>query len=321
MIKLSTAHLGALTCIVSATIAPCVASAAEEFPNRAITVIVPYSPGGNADVAIRVLAEGLEKVLGQNVVVTPTPGAGGVTGVQKAMSSRPDGYTILIAAQSTFTIPTQVRKLRFQWDTPEYLATIASPTMYIGTRRENPKFTTMDGFLSYAKAHPDELNMAQIGKAGLHQVTMLRIKKHTGIKFRSIPFNAGPPTVAAVLGDHADALITDNFNDAILPLVMTGGSSPHYPGVKSFAELGFAELTSGVNYVVAVPKSTPEAATKKIEAAFAQAVKEPKYQQVLASLKWNAVWRDRTETFAQVKAEAIAVKALIDDNLLATSDE
>lgn len=322
MFRLLAARLGATALVASAFFSPLTAAAAgDDYPTRPVSVIVPYPPGGNADVAIRVLAEGLERVLGVNVVVTPTPGAGGATGVQKALGSRPDGYTVLVSAQSSITIPSQVRKLAFEWDTPTYLATIAAPAMYIGTQREAPKFKTFEEFVKYAKANPDKLNMAQVGKAGLHQVTMLRLKKSLGLQFHSIPFNGGPPSVAAVLGGHADALITDNFNDAILPLAMTGEPSPHYPGVKTLTELGHSDLASGVNYIVAVPKGTPEPIAKKIEAAFAEAIKDPKYKQVLASLKWTPLWRDRAETNAHVKSEAMAVKSLIEANLLATSTE
>ncbi len=318
----SVARRTALLAVVgSALFAPLTSFAADDYPSRPVTVIVPYPPGGNADVAIRVLSESLERVLGVSVVVTPTPGAGGATGVQKALGSRPDGYTVLVSAQSSITIPSQVRKLKFEWDSPTYLATIAAPAMYIGTKRDAPKFKTFDEFVKYAKAHPDELNMAQVGKAGLHEVTMLRIKKSLGIQFRSIPFNGGPPSVAAVLGGHADALITDNFNDAILPLAMTGEQSPHYPGVKTLTELGHADIASGVNYIVAVPKGTPEPVAKKIEAAFAEAIKDAKYKQVLASLKWTPLWRDRASTNEHVKTEAMAVKALIADGVLAKSTD
>ena len=306
---------------LAAAVLPTGTAAADKYPTRPVTVIVPYPPGGNADVMLRVLSEALEKELGEDVVVNPTPGAGGVTGVQKALTSRPDGYTVLVAAQTSITIPSQVRKLRFEWDTPIYLATIAAPAMYIGTKREGARFTTFDGFIKEAKAHPGELNMAQVGKAGTHQVAMLRIKKEFGVDFKSIPFNGGPPTVAAVLGSHADALVTDNYNDAILPLVLTGEPSPHYPGVKTLTELGYPQLAAGVNYIVAVPPGTPEPIMKTLEDAFAKAVKSPKYQDVLTHLRWTPVWRDRAATNEHVKTEAMAVKALIDEKLLATSTE
>lgn len=87
---------------------------------------------------------------------------------------------------------TIMRKLRFQWDTPIYLATINATPMYIGTNRADPKFTSFEGMLDFARKNPGALNMAQIGKAGLHEVTMLRIKKRFGVDFKSIPFNGGP---------------------------------------------------------------------------------------------------------------------------------
>lgn len=301
--------------------APLAAAASDTYPTRPITLVVPYPAGGNADVALRAMTDALKRELGVDMVVTPVPGAGGVTGTQRVLSSAPDGYTVLVAAQSSITIPSLVRKLRFQWDTPMYLATINETPMYIGTNRASPKFTTFEEMITFTRQNPDVLNMAQIGKAGLHEVTMLRIMKRFGVKFRTIPFNGGPPTVAAVLGGHADALITNNANDALLPVVLTGEASSHYPGVKTLTELGYPDLATGVSVVVAVPAGTPEPVARRLEDAFAKAAKDPRYLEVLQSLKWTPVWYGRAETNARIKAEAMAVKGLIDDKLLSTSTE
>jgi tripartite-type tricarboxylate transporter receptor subunit TctC len=301
--------------------APLAATANDNYPTRPITVVVPYPAGGNQDVALRAMSDALKKELGVDIVVMPVPGAGGVTGTQRVLSSAPDGYTVLVAAQSSITIPSLVRQLRFQWDTPKYLATINTTPMYIGTSRASPKFSSFDEMIEFTRKNPGVLNMAQIGKAGLHEVTMLRIKKRFGVDFKSIPFNGGPPTVTAVLGGHADALITNNANDALLPVVLTGEASPHYPGVKTLSDLGYADLATGVSVVVAVPPETPEPIARKLEDAFAKAVKDPKYIEVLNSLKWTPAYYGRAETNARIKAEAMAVKGLIDDKLLSTSTE
>lgn len=310
-------RIGLFAVATAALAAPTVAAAADGYPERPVTIIVPYPAGGNADVAVRTLAEGLEKQLGQSVVVSPTPGAGGITGIQKMLSSKPDGYTILIGAQSSITVPTQTRKLRFDWDTPEYIATVAAPSTYIGVDAKNDKIKTFDDFVAHARKNPGEMNMAIIGKAGLYQTIVLRLSKQLGIDVKSIPFNGGPPTVAAVLGGHADALITDNYNAALRPLVMTGEPSPHYPGVKTLTDLGHG-IKTGVSYIVAAPQGTPKPVLAKLEKALAEAVKTPKYQEVLDSLKWGAVWLDQKATREAVAAEAGAVKALVDAKLMAT---
>jgi len=304
----------------AATLLPARALAADDYPSRPVTLIVPYPAGGNADIAIRVLAESLEKSLGASIVVSPTPGAGGITGTQKVLSSKPDGYTLFVGAQSTVTVPTQTRKLRFSWDTPEYIATIAAPSTYIGVDAKNEKIRTFDELVSHAKQNPGAMNAAIIGRGGLYEVIVLQLSKQLGLSMKTLPFNGGPPTVAAVLGGHADFLITDNYNAALRPLVMTGVASPHYPGVKSLTELGHAGLNIGVTYVVAAPQGTPMPVLKKVERAFGDAIKAPKYQEVLTSLKWAPLWRDMAETRKVVADEASAVKSLIDAKLLATEE-
>lgn len=127
--------------------------------------------------------------------------------------------------------------------------------------------------------------------------------------------------MAAVLGGHAGALITNNANDALLPVVLTGEASSHYPGVKTLTDLGYGDLATGVSVVVAVPAGTPEPVASRLEAAFAKAAKDPKYVDVLNSLKWTPVWYDRAQTNARIKAEAMAIQGLIDDKLLSTDTE
>ena len=306
----------ALACTLHVGLAS--ANEATNYPTRSITLIVPYPAGGNADVSVRVLAEGLEKELGQAVVVTPTPGAGGVTGAQKMLSSKPDGYTLLVSAQSAITVPTQTRKLSFQWDTPTYIASIAAPTTYIGVSATNEKIKSFKDFTDLAKSKPGEVSVAIIGRAGLYQTILLRMSGAMDIKLKSLPFNGGPPTVAAVLGGHADALITDNYNDALKAIALTGAPSEFYPGVKTLKELGFPNAESGVTYIVAAPNGTPKAVVNKIEAALKVAIKNPKYLEVLKSLRWNPLWRDQAQTFEAVKTESLAVKALVDAGLMNT---
>lgn len=299
---------------------PLSATAADDYPSRPISIVVPYPAGGNADIALRIFAEGLEKELGTPVVVTPTPGAGGITGTQKVLSSKPDGYTVLVMAQSGITVPTQTRKLRYTWETPAYFATIAAPSTYIGVDAKNEKIKTFADLVSEAKKAPGDLNGAIIGRGGLYEVIVLLMSKEIGINVKTLPFNGGPPTVAAVLGGHADFLITDNYNAALRPLVMTGVPSPHYPDVKSFTQLGYPNLNIGVNYIAAAPNGTPEPILNKLEAAFEKAAKAPKYQEVLTTQKWAPLWRDMAATRKAVGDEAKSVKALIDDKLLATEE-
>ncbi len=286
-----------------------------DYPTRAVTVIVPYPAGGNADIAVRALAEGLEEELGVSIVVTPTPGAGGISGTQKMLSSRPDGHTVLVAAQSTITIQTQTRNLSFDWDKPEYIATIAAPTTYIGVDAKNERIRSFEDLVEQAQQHPGEMNFAIIG-GGLYQTIVLRLQNRLDIDMVSLPFNGGPPMVAAVLGGHADALITDNFNSALRAIALTGESSEFYAGVPTLEELGYPEIKSGVNYIVAAPDGTPEPVLAKLEAAFEAAAQSTKFREVLASLKWGAVWRDREETYQVVAAEAEAIRKLVDEGLM-----
>ena len=95
------------------------AYAASDYPSRNITFIVPYPPGGNADISMRSLTEAVGKDLGTNIVGTPMSGAAAATGRTKAFPSKPDGYTIVVGAYSHLTIATQVRQIRYPWAAQE----------------------------------------------------------------------------------------------------------------------------------------------------------------------------------------------------------
>lgn len=291
------------------------------YPDRPITFIIPYPPGGNADIALRVLAEAVEQELGTKIVTTPMPGSGSLVGINKALNSPADGYTIFMAAQTVLTITTQVRKLRFTHDTPEIIATVAEPTLYLGTRQDMDKFKTFQQFVDYAKANPGAINVSQIGLAGTHMFVGHKLMKSYNMKYQPVPFDGGPPTVSAVLGGHADAVFTDNFNPALKPLVITGSPSKHYPGVPTLAELGHPELSTSILYVICAPKGTPKEVTKKLEAAFAKAMKSPKYLEVLDSLKWTPTFLTGAETEALLNKEAKEVKEFIDQGLFKAEEK
>lgn len=288
---------------------------AAAYPDRPITFIIPYPPGGNADISLRVLAEAVEKRLGQKLVITPTPGAAGMVGLNKGMSSRPDGYTIFLAAQTSMTVTTQVRKVRFTWDKPIYICTVASPSLYLGVNKDAPKFNTFDEFLTYARNNPGATNIAQIGLRGTHQYVLLQIMKKFGVKIQPVPFDGGPQTVSAVLGGHADAVFTDNYNPALKAVFLTGLPSKNYPDTKTLTELGHGDIAAGIYYTVCAPPNTPKEIVEKLEAAFKDSINDKKYLEVLESLKWNPVWFGSAETREMVAKEAASVKRLIDEGL------
>ena len=292
------------------------AFAASKYPSRNITFIVPYPPGGNADVSMRALTEAVAKDLGVNIVVTPIPGAAAVTGLSRAFTSKPDGYTVVVGAYSTMTIAAQVRKLRFTWDTPEYIGTVASPALYLGVPKDSGKYKDFAAFVAAAKVRPGEINIGQIGQTGIHQVMNLRLMKEFGYKIQPVPFDGGPPTVAALLGGHVDAGFTDNYNPALRPLFLTGDANPNYPGVKTLTEMGHGDIAMGIYYFIAVPKGTPKDVLRTLETAFAKAMKDPTYLEIIQSLKWSAQWRDAAATRKAIESEAKAVAQLIDEGLL-----
>ena len=120
-----------------------VSFAADTYPSRPINIITPYVPGGAFTMTTRAFAEVVSKELGQNVIVTPTPGAGTAIGLKKALLSKPDGYTLLMTALTSFSIRSLVRDMRVTLKDAEPIANIAVSVTYFATSKDNKKFSSL----------------------------------------------------------------------------------------------------------------------------------------------------------------------------------
>jgi len=290
-------------------------NAAAKYPVRPITFIIPFPPGGNADIAMRPLFEAVGKELGVEVVITPVPGASTITGTTRAMTARPDGYTIGVNVGMHFSMGTQTRKLRYYWEDIEYIATVAAPVHYLGVAASSP-IQTFDDFVEFARKSDKGVNIGQVGQTGMAQVISVRLMERLGYKAQPVPFDGGPPTVAAILGGHVDAGFTDNFNSSLRALLLTGTPSKHYPDTPTLEDLGHGDITMGVYYVIVAPKGTPKAIVERLEAAIKKSMDNPMYLEILNSLKWDPYWLDSTGTRAMVERDAKAVKVLIDQGII-----
>ncbi|HEX6319454.1 MAG TPA: tripartite tricarboxylate transporter substrate binding protein [Burkholderiales bacterium] len=183
--------------------------AQEGYPTKPVTMIVPFPPGGVADIVGRPLAASMEKTLKQPVVIVNRTGAGGAVGMAAAAKAAPDGYTILMGLSSISIFPVSDR---ISGKTPAYelrdfapIALItADPTVLVV--RADSQYKTLKDFVDYAKANPGKINYSSSGVYGTLHVAMEIFANAAGIKLFHVPYQGGGPAVTALLGGQVDAL-------------------------------------------------------------------------------------------------------------------
>lgn len=282
-----------------------VAQAEDPYPTRPVSMVVAFPPGGVADNTARPVAAALERLLKQPVVVVNKAGAAGAVGYQTAASSKPDGYTVLMALVSVSVLP-EVDKLfgrppNFTRDQFTGIARInADPSMLV-VRADTP-WKTLKDFVDDAKKRPGEIVFTSSGLYGAAHIPMEMFMLASGVKLRHLPTTGGGPMMNAILGGHAQAVMTPvslaaaQVKAGKLRLLAHTGTAPvaAYPDVPSFKSQGYdVEYTAWAGLVA--PKSTPPHVIKILRDATRQAVKEPEVVGAHAKLDTPIAYMDADE--------------------------
>ena len=261
--------------------------AQERYPSRPITIVVPFPPGGVADIVARSLAPALERTLGKTVIVANKPGAGGSIGAGAVATAKADGYTLLMALASVSTNPEQERindrPASFQLAQLTPLARISVDPMMLVVRADSP-LRSFQAVVDEAKKRPDGLAYPSSGVYGVYHVATEMIAHAAGIKLRHIPYTGGAPALNALLSGEVDVgLVTASVGSPHLqsgrlrPLAaMSDQRWKAYPDTPTLAELGLDvdyTLWSGLF----APTGTPPEVLRTLDAAIATSVKDPQF--------------------------------------------
>jgi tripartite-type tricarboxylate transporter receptor subunit TctC len=281
------------------------ASAQEPYPTRAISIVVAFPPGGLADNTARPVAAVLERLLKQPVAIINKPGAAGAVGNQSVATAKPDGYTLLMALVSVSVLP-EVDKLfgRPQNYTLGQLTGIArvnaDPSMLV-VRADAPWMTLKD-LVDDAKRRPNEIVFTSSGLYGAAHIPMEMFIKAAGIKMRHLPTTGGGPMMNAMLGGHAQAVMTPvslaagHVKAGKLRLLAQTGTGPvaAFPEVPTFKSQGYdVEYTAWAGLVA--PQGTPPHVIKILRDAMREAVKAPEVVNSHAKLETPIAYMDADE--------------------------
>lgn len=263
------------------------------YPNKPIRLIVPYPPGGSADLVGRMVAEKLGKSLGQPVVVDNKGGGSGSIGSDFVARSAADGYTLLVAISDTHAInPAVMTNLPYhpQKDfTP--ISLLATQPMIL-TVGKNMQAQTLADFVADAKKRPGALTYASNGKGGLQHLAMELFSRQAGIKALHVPYKGAGPALADVMGGQVDALFISlqgagsNISAGNLrPLAVAASSRLSVaPAIATFAEAGYPATIVTQWYGLMAPKGTPDPIVDRLNREVRAALQAPDISEKLKSV-------------------------------------
>lgn len=269
-----------------------VVAAAEGYPTRPITMIVPFPAGGATDTLARFLAEKMRGILGQPVVIENIAGAAGSIGVGRAVRSAPDGYTLSIGTSTTHMLTGGLYALQFDLlQDLEPIIQIGSEPLLIVGKKSLPA-NDLKGLIAWLKANPDKASVGIAGVGATGHLTGISFQKETGTKFQFVPYRGNAPAMQDLLAEQIDFMIepSSNFKSlvgagSVKPFAITGKTRlPSSPDIPTADEAGLPGFFASLWYGLWVPKGTPNDIIAKLNGTMVQVLADPSVKQRFAEL-------------------------------------
>ena len=265
---------------------------AQGYPNRSVTMVVPFAAGGPTDVVARALGQAMSRTLGQAVVIENKLGAGGTLAAGHVAKAAPDGYTILIHHNGMATAPALYRKLPFDPLADfEYISQAVDVPMTLLGRKDLPA-KNLQELTAYLKANAAKINLAHAGLGAVSQLCSMVFRQAIGVDFQTVPYQGTAPAMNALLAGQVD-LLCDQTTQTLQHI--KAGSVQFYgvttrerikalPDAPTLDEQGLKGFQVVVWHGIYAPKGTPAAVLDKVNAAVRGALKDPVVQQRMAEL-------------------------------------
>ena len=285
---------------------------AKSYPNRTVRIIVPFPPGGPADIVARFVGQKMSEDWHQQVIVDNRPGAGAILGTEMGAKAAPDGYTLTMAVSSAFGInPTLYTKLPY--DAVKDFAPISNLGLTPQTLVASPSapFKTVKEFVSAAKQKPGQINFASLGSGSTSHLTMEMFRSTAGITLNHVPFKGSADAHTQLIGGQVPVMF--DAIPATRPHIQSGKlrglgigtlqRSPFLPDLPTIAESGYAGFEAVGWIGIAAPAKTPAPILDKLNAEMVKIIHEPDVKEKLGTLAFTPVGDSRAEFAAYMKSE------------------
>lgn len=286
------ATLGAL--VISACTSPVMAN---EYPSRAIELVVPFAVGGGTDAVARAFADSAQKYLPQGVVVVNRPGAAGAIGHFEGANAKADGYKLtMVTPEINLALLQGIGKAKAQDFT--FIARLNIDPIVLVVPTDSP-FKTLEDVIAKAKAKPEEVTMANSGKGATYHLAAIALEEKAGVKFNNIPYVGAGPEIAAILANQVEGGFATTGEAGIhvksgkfrLLGVMAPERLKEFPDVPTFKERGL-DLQLGTWRALAAPKGTPAPVVAKLKEVVQKVTQEKKYQDFFKNLYLGMVYEE-----------------------------
>jgi tripartite-type tricarboxylate transporter receptor subunit TctC len=297
------------------------AVAQDKYPNRPISLIIPWTSGGSTDVVMRAFAEAAGRALGGTVVVENKPGAGGTLGAVAMLNAKPDGYVLSQLHLGLYRIP-HMQKTSF--DPIKDLTPIIGLTGYTFglVARPDAPYKTLKEMVAYAKANPGKVNYGHTGTGTTPHLAIEEFAAKAGIELQDIPYKGSAEILQAILGGHVPLMsgtteFVPHVRSGKLNLLATLGSKRNkaFPDVPTVKESGWDTVTESP-FGIGGPKNMDPALVKVIHDAFRKTLDDQRVLETLDKLYQPVIYMDTAEytafaarTFASEKATIDRLKA------------
>jgi tripartite-type tricarboxylate transporter receptor subunit TctC len=306
--------------VLSLLALPAAGAWAQAYPSQPIKLVVPYSPGGGADVVARLAAQAAGESLGQTFVVENKPGAGTIVGADYVAHSKADGYTLMFADSSTMvTNPFLYKKLPYS---PERdLAPVTLVTHYPFMLISRPGFPakSVAEVIEYAKQNPGRVTFASGGLGGPHHLAMELFMVQTRTSMIHVPYKGAAPAIQDLLGGQVDLMFLDLA--AGRSFIGGGKLQPYaaanptrlsqFPDVPTMTEAGVPGFVANTWTGIVAPAGTPPEVIARLNDAFVKALKTPAVVEKLAGLGVEAIPGTPARFADHVKTETVRMGSLI----------
>ncbi len=270
---------------------------AQDYPNKPITMVMPYAPGGPGDAITRVYAAAMQKHLGQQIIVDNTAGASGTIGTVKVARAKPDGYTLLMIHVSHATNQAMYKNLPYSpVDDFEPIGQATMGPMVIVARNEFPA-KDLNEFVAYVKANPTKISLAHAGVGSASHLCGLMMMSVLNVQLNEIPYKGTGPALNDLMGGQVD-LLCDQTSGTV-PSVKGGKIKayaaagkvrlPSLPTTPAISEAGVQGFDINISFGLYAPKGTPKAVLEQLTVALQKSVNDPDVRKRLDGMGVTAV--------------------------------
>lgn len=290
------------------------AATAQDYPTRAISVIVPYNAGGQSDLAARLISRALETELGQTVTVVNKPGAGGVTGTAELAAAPPDGYTIGLITSTPILQKPNITETPYKYDSFDYICRVNHNPLLFAVAKDSD-LNTVEDLIDFGKSG-GRITYGSSGEASVQHVAMTILSTRAGVEMVHVPNTADTENLRNILagvltGTLVPASVIEANADTIKPIgVMDTERLPNFPDVETFAEAGY-DVTAAVWGILAGPKGLDPQVLTKLRSACADGQQTDAYKDEIIKLGMQPAYLDGDAALKLVAKEtADSIEAL-----------